>query len=78
MTLSPSWVFCIDIGKENAGAVSGTMNMAGNLGAFVTIMAYPYLIHWTGSNLPFFYIAASLSVVAIVMWSFMNPKQEVV
>ncbi len=31
MTLSPSWVFCIDIGKENAGAVSGTMNMAGNL-----------------------------------------------
>jgi len=75
MTLSPSWVFCIDIGKENAGAVSGTMNMAGNLGAFITIMAYPYLIEWTGSNVPFFYIAASLSVIAIVMWSFMNPKQ---
>ncbi len=75
MTLSPSWVFCIDIGKENAGAVSGTMNMAGNLGAFITIMAYPYLIEWTGSNVPFFYIAASLSVVAIIMWSFMNPKQ---
>lgn len=77
MTLSPSWVFCIDIGKENAGAVSGTMNMAGNLGAFVTIMAYPYLLEWTGSNVPFFYIAASLSVVAIVMWTFMNPKQVV-
>src|SRR5690606_5723057 len=29
MTLSPSWAFCIDIGKENAGVVSGTMNMAG-------------------------------------------------
>ena len=28
MTLSPSWAFCIDIGKKNAGAVSGTMNMA--------------------------------------------------
>ncbi|MDX1284648.1 MAG: MFS transporter, partial [Draconibacterium sp.] len=28
MTLSPSWAFCIDIGKDNAGAVSGTMNMA--------------------------------------------------
>ncbi len=77
MTLSPSWVFCIDIGKENAGAVSGTMNMAGNLGAFVTIIAYPYLIEWTGSNVPFFYIAASLSVVAIIMWTMMNPKQEV-
>ena len=76
MTLSPSWAFCIDIGKENAGAVSGTMNMAGNLGAFITIIAYPYLIEWTGSNIPFFYIAASLSVVAIIMWSLMNPKQE--
>ena len=77
MTLSPSWAFCIDIGKENAGVVSGTMNMAGNLGAFVTIIAYPYLIEWTGSNVPFFYIAASLSLVAIVMWIFMNPKKEV-
>jgi len=28
MTLSPSWSFCIDIGKENSGTVSGTMNMA--------------------------------------------------
>lgn len=77
MTLSPSWVFCIDIGKENAGAVSGTMNMAGNLGAFITIIAYPYLFEWTGSNLPFFYIAASLSIVAIVMWTFMNPQKEI-
>ncbi len=77
MTLSPSWVFCIDIGKENAGAVSGTMNMAGNLGAFITIMAYPYLIEWTGSNVPFFYIAASLSIIAIIMWTFMNPQKVV-
>lgn len=77
MTLSPSWAFCIDIGKENAGTVSGTMNMAGNLGAFVTIIAYPYLFEWTGSNVPFFYIAASLSVVAVVMWSFMNPLKLV-
>ncbi len=78
MTLSPSWSFCIDIGKENAGAVSGTMNMAGNMGAFITIIAYPYLFEWTGSNLPFFYIAASLSAVAILMWSFMNPQKSLV
>ena len=52
MTLSPSWAFCIDIGKENAGVVSGTMNMAGNLGAFVTIIAFPYLYEWTGSFQP--------------------------
>jgi ACS family glucarate transporter-like MFS transporter len=77
MTLSPSWAFCIDIGKENAGAVSGTMNMAGNLGAFVTIIAYPYLFQWTGSNEPFFYICAALSVIAIAAWWFMKPEVEI-
>ncbi len=78
MTLSPSWVFCIDIGKENAGTVSGTMNMAGNLGAFVTIIAYPYLFSWTGSNVPFFYIAAGLSLIAIFTWLTMDPEKELI
>ncbi|MCX6854760.1 MAG: MFS transporter, partial [Verrucomicrobia bacterium] len=43
MTLSPSWSFCIDIGGRNAGAVSGTMNMAGNLGSAITALAFAYL-----------------------------------
>lgn len=43
MTLSPSWAFCMDIGRRHAGAVSGTMNMAGNLAAFATTLAFPYL-----------------------------------
>ncbi len=77
MTLSPSWSFCIDIGKENAGAVSGTMNMAGNLGAFVTIIAFPYLLGWTGSHETFFYVCATLSVTAIIMWLFMDPDKSI-
>ncbi|MCK5461415.1 MAG: MFS transporter [Bacteroidales bacterium] len=77
MTLSPSWAFCIDIGKENTGAVSGTMNMAGNLGAFVTILAFPYLLEWTGKHETFFYVCSSLSVIAIIMWLFMNPDKAI-
>lgn len=77
MTLSPSWAFCIDIGKENAGVVSGTMNMAGNLGAFVTIIAFPYLFQWTNQYEPFFFICAALSLIAIVMWSTMNPEKSI-
>lgn len=75
MTLSPSWSFCIDVAKENAGAVSGTMNMAGNLGAFVTIIAFPYLLQWTGDHQVFFYVCSALSVAAIVMWSFMRSDK---
>lgn len=73
MTLSPSWSTCVDIGKSRAGVVSGTMNMAGNIGAFVTSLAFPYLLEWTGSPLPFFYIAAALNVAAIRLWFWIDP-----
>jgi ACS family glucarate transporter-like MFS transporter len=49
--------------------------MAGNLGAFVTIIAYPYLFAATNSHVPFFYICSILSILAIVMWSFMKPDK---
>lgn len=68
MTLPPSWALCVDIGKSNAGAVSGTMNMAGNLGAFLTALAFPYLTDWTGSVDYFFYVAAALNLLAIFLW----------
>ncbi len=76
MTLSPSWSFCIDIGKSNAGTVSGTMNMAGNLGSFVTALAFPYLREWTGSVVPFFYIGAALSMLSILFWLKMDATKE--
>ncbi len=75
MTLSPSWTFCVDIGKNNSGLVSGTMNMAGNLGSFLTALAFPYLKTWTGSVTPFFYLGAALNVVAILIWLNMKPEE---
>lgn len=68
MTLSPSWSACIDIGRRHAGAVSGTMNMAGNLGSFVTSLAFPYLAFWTGSVLPFFAAGAVLNLLGAAAW----------
>ncbi|MFS4483672.1 MFS transporter [Hyunsoonleella sp. 2307UL5-6] len=76
MTLSPSWSFCMDIGEENSGKVSGMMNMAGNIGAFITSLAFPYLREWTGTDQTYFYIAAALGFVAIFCWYFMNPNQK--
>jgi ACS family glucarate transporter-like MFS transporter len=75
MTLPPSWSFCIDIGRRNAGAVSGTMNMAGNIGSFVTGLAFPYLHVWTGSTTPFFFVGASLNGLAIVIWMLARPDR---
>lgn len=77
MTLSPSWSLCIDIGKDHAGAVSGTMNMAGNIGAFITALAFPYLVDWFGGVKPFFFIAALLCAIAIFLWLFVKPERSV-
>ncbi len=75
MTLSPSWSCCVDIGRQRAGVVSGSMNMAGNVGAFITSLAFPYLLAWTGSSQPFFYVAASLNVMAIGLWWMIDPTR---
>lgn len=68
MTLAPSWSFCIDIGGKQAGAVSGTMNMAGNLGAAITALAFFYLPAGSRNSTAFFQAAAVLSMVAVVCW----------
>jgi ACS family glucarate transporter-like MFS transporter len=77
MTLSPSWSFCIDIGGKQAGAVSGTMNMAGNLGAAITALAFFYLPSTSKSSAAFFQVAAALSLVAIVCWVFANRTRTI-
>ncbi len=76
MTLSPSWSFCIDIGGRHAGAVSGTMNMAGNLGSAITALAFAYLPESSRGNVAFFHTAAGLSVLAIVCWVFARGDRK--
>jgi len=76
MTLSPSWAFCNDIGGINSGAVSGSMNMVGNIGAAISAISFPLLLNEeTGSANTFFILAACLNFVAIVTWCFMNPNR---
>jgi ACS family glucarate transporter-like MFS transporter len=77
MTLSPSWSFCIDIGGKHAGAVSGTMNMAGNLGSAITALAFAYLPESSRGNEAFFYTAAALSGVAIICWLLARPGRKI-
>ena len=75
MTLPPSWAFCIDVGRAHAGAVAGTMNMAGNFGSFVTSLAFPYLLVATGSPAPFFVVGAVLNLAALVLWTQAEPAR---
>lgn len=75
MTLSPSWTFAIDVGGKQAGLVSGTMNMAGNIGSFVTSLAFPALLASAGSHEAFFFVAAGLNAGAVVCWLLLDPRK---
>ncbi len=77
MILSPSWSFCIDIGGKHAGQVSGTMNMAGNIGSAIIGPAFPALLAWSGSADVFFYLVAACSVVAAVCWAFADSTRKI-
>jgi MFS transporter, ACS family, glucarate transporter len=68
VTLSPSWTLCIDIAGDRAGTLSGAMNMFGNIGSFVSSLAFPLLLRWTGSSNAYFYGAAAINVLAALLW----------
>ena len=67
-TVSASWTVCADIGRENTGAVSAAMNMAGSVGSFACSIGFPYLFTLTHSAQPFFVIAALLNFLAAASW----------
>jgi nitrate/nitrite transporter NarK len=49
MMLPVAWAVCADVGGEHTGAVSGAMNTAGQLGSFVSAVAFGYLVEGLGS-----------------------------
>jgi ACS family glucarate transporter-like MFS transporter len=74
MTISPSWAFCVDIAGRSSGAVTGSMNMMGNIGSFVSANAFPYLYAATGSASTYFQTAAVLNVISIACWYRMRKR----
>jgi ACS family glucarate transporter-like MFS transporter len=75
MTISPSWAYCVDLGGKGSGAVSGSMNMVGNIGSFVSANAFPILLKLTGSASAYFYAAAVLNVLGFACWARMRPPE---
>jgi ACS family glucarate transporter-like MFS transporter len=68
MTISPSWAFCIDLGGKKSGAVSGSMNMIGNFGSFVSASIFPVFYRLSGGPGLYFGVAALLNAVAAIVW----------
>jgi ACS family glucarate transporter-like MFS transporter len=82
MTIAPSWSLCMDIGGENSGVVSATMNMLGNIGSafsaiifpfFVSSVTIPLLVIKTGTANSFFIFAGLMNLLAAAAWLMIRP-----
>lgn len=68
--LPVAWAVCLDVGGKYAGAVSGSMNMAGQIGSFLTSITFGYVVAATQSyNAPLMYMGVLLLISAVLFAS---------
>ena len=76
--LPVAWAICLDVGRKYGGAVSGSMNMAGQMGSFLSSVAFGYMVVYFGNyNDPLKPLACMLFVSAFIFWQ-INPNEQLV
>jgi nitrate/nitrite transporter NarK len=68
-----AWAACMDVGGKYCGTLSGTMNMMGNLGGFVSPIVIGYIIQYTGNWNLTFYVTAVIYLLGAVCWLLTDP-----
>ena len=71
--LPGSWTACMDVGGKSVATLSGTMNMMGNVGGFVSPIVCGYVVKHTGQWNLAFYVTAVTYLVGGVCWMSMDP-----
>jgi ACS family glucarate transporter-like MFS transporter len=71
------WATCLDVGRENAGTVTGAMNTAGQMGATISSVGFGYLTGIYGWNLPLIGIAG-LFFVSALLWLCIDASKPLV
>jgi len=78
LMLPSAWALCIDLGKKQAGTLSGAMNTAGNIGGFCCGILFGALVQQSGNyNLPLYMIALML-IISAILFAFINPEKPIV
>jgi MFS transporter, ACS family, glucarate transporter len=76
--LPVSWAVCLDIGKKYGGTVGGTMNMSGQLGSFLSSVAFGYAVTYFGSYNAPLYPMALLLIVSGAFFARIDPTEQLV
>ena len=74
-----SWALPLDLGGRSAGAIAGAMNMAGQLGSFLSSVAFGYLIeYFDGDYSKALYPLAGMTVLSAIVFSRIDPTVPLV
>jgi nitrate/nitrite transporter NarK len=76
--LPVAWSLCVDLGGQHAGAVSGAMNMAGQIGSFISSVAFGYLIGWFGSYDLALTPLAGMLILSGIMFALIDPSEPLI
>jgi sugar phosphate permease len=77
MTGGAAWSVCLDVGRRNAGVVTGCMNMVGNIGGSISAILVGYSVEKLDSwDIPF-YVTAGVLAIGVLMWLLIDPQRSV-
>ena len=71
--LPGAWTACMDVGGKYVATLSGTMNMMGNVGGFVSPIVCGYIVKHTGQWHLAFYVTAATYLLGALCWLSMDP-----
>ena len=73
LQLPGAWTACMDVGGTAVGTLSGTMNMMGNLGGFLSPIVCGYIVDRGQSWNLAFYVTAAAYLGGMACWLAMDP-----
>lgn len=76
--LPVAWAVCLDVGRKYAGAVTGSMNMAGQFGSFLSAVVFGYLIEGFGTYNAILLPMAGMLLLSALLWLKIDPTKELV
>jgi sugar phosphate permease len=78
LTGGAAWSVCLDVGRRNAGVVTGFMNMTGNIGGTIAPVVVGYAVEKLASWTIPFYVTAAILGFGVMMWMLVNPNRSVI
>lgn len=73
--LPVAWAVALDVGGARGGAITGAMNMAGQLGATVSSIAFGYFVSWFGGYDAAVLPLAGMVLIAAALFATVDPTR---